>query len=473
MRPRGAERPEEGPDERRDPKARGRRWGRSRSEAEPEEPVAGEEFGWIDDLRTAKRQRTEIGPETGVREASDPAPAGPGHLSRRPPAGPRPPVAPPRLPVPCLDPPPAPPRWSDGRPTIHRPTCCPRPSAGPSGRPVAGFRRPAPRPGPEVAPPVRPGPEAQPPVRPGTGSRRRWTARAVRRVRPNRIRGRCPVGRVPPDGCPSKARPAWRVPPPRTSARWPGGGYRSRTSRQCRRRVTPRRFRCRVTPRRFRRRPRPVRWLPVRWLPVRWLPVRVTGRNHRPPSAGDMAPAPTTTSVRGDVAATPRRTTTGRSGVVGPPIRPSPADRRPVRPVLRYPARPGRLRTREPLHRPGAPPGPARSPRHPVPGPSRPPRRAARPARDRRHRSRVRFRPCRVRSGRPDRLPGPVRASCRRMERASCRRTERASCRRPVRVSGRRMERASCRRPVRVPGRRPHRAPPPGRHRAPLSPDHG
>ncbi|WP_416905235.1 hypothetical protein [Micromonospora echinospora] len=85
MRPRGADRPEDGPDERRDPKARGRRWGRGRSDAEPEEPVGGEELGWIDDLRTAKRQRSELGPEAGAREAAEPAPPPvPGHLSRRP-----------------------------------------------------------------------------------------------------------------------------------------------------------------------------------------------------------------------------------------------------------------------------------------------------------------------------------------------------------------------------------------------------
>ncbi|MBM0228818.1 hypothetical protein, partial [Micromonospora sp. ATA51] len=41
--------------ERRDPRAKGRRWGRGRADAEPEDAVAGEEFGWIDDLRTAKQ----------------------------------------------------------------------------------------------------------------------------------------------------------------------------------------------------------------------------------------------------------------------------------------------------------------------------------------------------------------------------------------------------------------------------------
>ncbi|PWU51431.1 hypothetical protein DLE60_32210, partial [Micromonospora globispora] len=64
MMARGPERPEDGPDERRDPRAKGRRWGRGRADAEPED-ANGEEFGWIDDLRTAKEQRTELGPDGG------------------------------------------------------------------------------------------------------------------------------------------------------------------------------------------------------------------------------------------------------------------------------------------------------------------------------------------------------------------------------------------------------------------------
>ncbi|PWU57914.1 hypothetical protein DLJ47_01025, partial [Micromonospora sp. S4605] len=73
MRSRGSERPEDGPDERRDSRAKGRRWGRGKAEAEPEEPISGEEFGWIDDLRTAKQQRTELGPGGGAPEPTPPA----------------------------------------------------------------------------------------------------------------------------------------------------------------------------------------------------------------------------------------------------------------------------------------------------------------------------------------------------------------------------------------------------------------
>ncbi|MBM0207394.1 hypothetical protein JNW90_33750, partial [Micromonospora sp. STR1s_5] len=85
MRSRGGDRPDEGPDERRDPRAKTRRWGRGRpAEPEPEAPVAGEEFGWIDDLRSAKQQRTELGPDAHRRSRTGPAgacrpadPAGP------------------------------------------------------------------------------------------------------------------------------------------------------------------------------------------------------------------------------------------------------------------------------------------------------------------------------------------------------------------------------------------------------------
>lgn len=61
MTSRGGERPEDGPDERRDSRAKGRRWGRGKAEEPPPEP-AGEEFGWIDDLRSAKQQRGETRP---------------------------------------------------------------------------------------------------------------------------------------------------------------------------------------------------------------------------------------------------------------------------------------------------------------------------------------------------------------------------------------------------------------------------
>lgn len=74
MRSRGGDRPDEGADERRDPRAKARRWGRGRAaEPEPEEPVAGEEFGWIDDLRSAKQQRTELGPDGAPAEPNRPA----------------------------------------------------------------------------------------------------------------------------------------------------------------------------------------------------------------------------------------------------------------------------------------------------------------------------------------------------------------------------------------------------------------
>ncbi|MET7835342.1 hypothetical protein ABZS44_21275, partial [Micromonospora sediminicola] len=106
---RGPERPADGPDERRDPRAKGRRWGRGRAEAEPDPAVAGEEFGWIDDLRTAKQQRGELGPEGET-------PAGPGPRSG---AGPVP--GPGRPPGPGAPPAPVP---EPGRP--------PRPGAGPA-----------------------------------------------------------------------------------------------------------------------------------------------------------------------------------------------------------------------------------------------------------------------------------------------------------------------------------------------------
>ncbi|MEU4638922.1 hypothetical protein AB0F90_31375 [Micromonospora chalcea] len=72
---RGPERPADGPDERRDPRAKGRRWGRGRAEPELDPTVVGEELGWIDDLRTAKQQGGELGPEG---DSSAPAPGRPG-----------------------------------------------------------------------------------------------------------------------------------------------------------------------------------------------------------------------------------------------------------------------------------------------------------------------------------------------------------------------------------------------------------
>ncbi|MEU1400724.1 hypothetical protein ABZ403_32330, partial [Micromonospora zamorensis] len=83
MRSRGGDRPDEGPDEGRDPRAKTRRWGRGRAaEPEPEEPVAGEEFGWIDDLRSAKQQRTELGPDGAPAEPSRPAAGAPAEPAR-------------------------------------------------------------------------------------------------------------------------------------------------------------------------------------------------------------------------------------------------------------------------------------------------------------------------------------------------------------------------------------------------------
>ncbi|MFD1085065.1 hypothetical protein [Micromonospora andamanensis] len=55
-----SDRPDEGPEARR---GKGRRWGRGKSEPVPEEPGGGEDFGWIDDLRSAKQQRAELGPD--------------------------------------------------------------------------------------------------------------------------------------------------------------------------------------------------------------------------------------------------------------------------------------------------------------------------------------------------------------------------------------------------------------------------
>ncbi len=81
MRARGSDRPDDGPDEGREPRAKGRRWGRGgRSDDVVEEPeVSGEELGWIADLRTAKEQRSDLGPGG----ADGPAPAEPTARPRR------------------------------------------------------------------------------------------------------------------------------------------------------------------------------------------------------------------------------------------------------------------------------------------------------------------------------------------------------------------------------------------------------
>ncbi|MEV4216257.1 hypothetical protein AB0J36_32765, partial [Micromonospora sp. NPDC049662] len=171
MRSRGADRPDEGPDERRDPRAKGRRWGRGRAEAEPEEPVAGEEFGWIDDLRSAKQQRGELGPD-GVPVEPVPPRAGVPTPPDAPP-GPRRPdteAAGARRgvdgPWPGETPPPG--RRPDARPPADRaPVERPR-ELGPAG--VSGP--PSPRgnqPVPGVDPRAAAGPRTPPSVRPGGG----------------------------------------------------------------------------------------------------------------------------------------------------------------------------------------------------------------------------------------------------------------------------------------------------------------
>ncbi|MFC5945837.1 hypothetical protein ACFPZ4_30800, partial [Micromonospora harpali] len=86
MRSRGSERPEDGPEEQREPRPKGRRWGRGRPDSEPEEPVAGEEFGWIDDLRSAKQQRGELGP--GGAPGQAPPPDQPDPQARQAPTAP-------------------------------------------------------------------------------------------------------------------------------------------------------------------------------------------------------------------------------------------------------------------------------------------------------------------------------------------------------------------------------------------------
>ncbi|MGA4682793.1 hypothetical protein ACPCK6_00005, partial [Micromonospora sp. AB353] len=117
---RGPERPADGPDERRDPRGKGRRWGRGRAEPELDPTVVGEELGWIDDLRTAKHQGGELGPDGDV-----PAPH-PGADPSWPAAEPRRPAA---APGPAPGMPPA------GRPAS--PPTAPGPQPPAAGQPVA------------------------------------------------------------------------------------------------------------------------------------------------------------------------------------------------------------------------------------------------------------------------------------------------------------------------------------------------
>ncbi|HEX5540137.1 MAG TPA: hypothetical protein VFX60_01015 [Micromonospora sp.] len=75
MRPRGANQPDDDAEERQDPPARGRRWGRGRGRSDDaaEEAVSAEEFGWIADLRSAKEQRVDIGPGDDLPGPAEPA----------------------------------------------------------------------------------------------------------------------------------------------------------------------------------------------------------------------------------------------------------------------------------------------------------------------------------------------------------------------------------------------------------------
>lgn len=219
MKSRGADRPDEGPDERRDPRAKGRRWGRGRAEAEPEEPVAGEEFGWIDDLRSAKQQRSELGPDGAAVEPAGPRggapvpPDGPvpptphrgdpdGPAARRPAGGPWPGDAPP------------PGRRPDERPPADRPR-----AAGPGvpapGQPARRGAQPAPGSGPRAAgPPLAPptaarpagGEPAGPPGPPTSG-----VPAGPARPRPGAAPAGPPAG-PPGTGAPTGRRPA-AVPP--------------------------------------------------------------------------------------------------------------------------------------------------------------------------------------------------------------------------------------------------------------------
>lgn len=174
MKSRGADQPEESADQRR----KGRRWGRGKAEAAAAEPVGGEEFGWIDDLRTAKAQRAELGPEGGPgpstppqRLGADPGPSGTGAtppVRRDAPEAPRPrpdagrrsgsakPAVPPGQPAPS-----GPATPPGGVPGPFAPPAPPGPSAPPQAQGRGGP------PGPPTAEPVgrgRPAAPARPPA---------------------------------------------------------------------------------------------------------------------------------------------------------------------------------------------------------------------------------------------------------------------------------------------------------------------
>ena len=63
MRSRGADRPDDDTGQRDEQPGRSRRlFGRARVEPPAPEEVPQEETGWLDELRTAKAERTSIGP---------------------------------------------------------------------------------------------------------------------------------------------------------------------------------------------------------------------------------------------------------------------------------------------------------------------------------------------------------------------------------------------------------------------------
>ncbi|NGM11263.1 hypothetical protein ENC19_00495 [Verrucosispora sp. CWR15] len=126
-----SDRPDEGPDARR---GKGRRWGRGRSEAAPEESAGGEDFGWIDDLRSAKQQRTELGPDGVAVEPPAAARRGPERPGQEPPVRPAP--APVNHPGPD-GPVPPPPGRGPAEPPRARPVDGPWPG-NPPARPPAG-----------------------------------------------------------------------------------------------------------------------------------------------------------------------------------------------------------------------------------------------------------------------------------------------------------------------------------------------
>ncbi|MBF9132641.1 hypothetical protein I0C86_27345 [Plantactinospora sp. S1510] len=171
MKSRGSERGEDGHDERREPRGKGRRWGRGKPEpaAVPEEPeVSGEELGWIADLRTAKEQQADIGPAGGT--SADPPVRPPSAYDRLPELGPDSggPTAPPGM-DPAASAEPVRGRGGDAAPPPGAPVPDRRAadSAEPGLPPRPGEPRPsAVPPGPPDRPPVVPAPPLGRPGRP-------------------------------------------------------------------------------------------------------------------------------------------------------------------------------------------------------------------------------------------------------------------------------------------------------------------